>query len=343
MTAREAIEHIRDMISDRHGDYHKDPNVLRYLNRSCQFVSTESESVRSGNYISVSEGQSHYGLESDFLQIDFVGFRYKDERRYRPLHAIRAANNTAINRNVEKGYPIYYSIWGRSADEKIVAPVVWESNATGLFAVSNLPGNVKTHDILVNVTDGSEGVVQQVLRPGDADFDPPMVNGESLSVMAFFGQVGGIRNNFEVGDIVRITSPDRKQQTLILSPPPDFTSEEGEENLFAYYAHKHRVITQAHIDTQNDDLEIDPNLEEAMLHQACYYASLADKAISNETAKYFNGQYLFHHKRAMPRVRQKIREFQSLWFSGRSLARVRDVRLVGYNSIVGHSGNTVDI
>ena len=75
MTAREAIIEMRDMISDRHGDYHQDDDALRYLNRTAQYVSTESESLRSGIYREVEEGQSSYGLPSNLLQIDFVGFR----------------------------------------------------------------------------------------------------------------------------------------------------------------------------------------------------------------------------------------------------------------------------
>ena len=38
MTAREAIAEMRDMISDRHGDYHQDDDALRYLNRSSERI-----------------------------------------------------------------------------------------------------------------------------------------------------------------------------------------------------------------------------------------------------------------------------------------------------------------
>ena len=38
MTAREAITEMRDMICDRHGDYHQDDDALRYLNRSSERI-----------------------------------------------------------------------------------------------------------------------------------------------------------------------------------------------------------------------------------------------------------------------------------------------------------------
>ena len=89
MTAREAITEMRDMISDRHGDYHQDDDALRYLNRAAQYISAESESVRSGMYRAVEEGRSSYGLPPDLLQIDFVGFKGRGESRYSPLHPLR--------------------------------------------------------------------------------------------------------------------------------------------------------------------------------------------------------------------------------------------------------------
>ena len=70
------------MISDRHGDYHQDDDALRYLNRAAQYISAESESVRSGLYRAVEEGRNSYGLPTDLLQIDFVGFRGLRESRY---------------------------------------------------------------------------------------------------------------------------------------------------------------------------------------------------------------------------------------------------------------------
>ena len=330
MTAREAIIEMRDMISDRHGDYHQDDDALRYLNRTAQYVSTESESLRSGIYREVEEGQSSYGLPSNLLQIDFVGFRGQGESRYVPLSPLRGASSQAINQNFETGRPIYYSLWGRAVRERLVG-VVTEGTATTFKIAGSLPSGIKVNDEIRNVTDrGAEAKVIKVVRtPTESIESTPLAGGE--------------RNTFEVDDTVRILSPDRASQTLHISPPPDFTSDPGEENLFVYHAHKHRVITQVDIDNENDVLEIDPNLEEAFLHRMCYHASVADKSVSDSTAGYFDGKYNFHYKRAMPRVRQKIRQFKSLWFEGQAIERRRDVNLIGYSDVVGHTGNTYRI
>ena len=326
MTAREAIAEMRDMISDRHGDYHQDNDALRYLNRAAQYISAESESVRSGTYRGVTEGQSSYGLPSDLLQIDFVGFKGHRENRYTPLLPLPAADSQTINRNLKNALPIYYSLWGRAVRERLVG-VVTEGTATTFKIDGLLPSGVKVNDEVLNVTDhGAEARVIKVVRtPTEFIETTPLGGGE--------------RNTFEVDDTVRILSPDRASQTLHISPPPDFTSDPGEENLFVYHAHKHRVITQVDIDNENDLLEIDPNLEEAFLHRMCYHASVADKSVSDSAAGYFDGKYNFHYKRAMPRVRQKIRQFRSLWFAGQAIEQVRDVNLIGYTDITGHSGN----
>lgn len=333
MNAREAITEISDMISDRHGDFHQQDDMLRYVNRAARYLGTESESVRSGIYIGVQEGRARYGLPLDFLQVDFVGFRYKDENRYYPLHPLRSSAGTVYNQNVSEGYlsdtgyPVYYNIWGRSAQEKAQAPVTM--GGIFRFQIDNRPASIKIGDVVLNVTDsGAEGVITAL-------------DSESVTVDLM---AGGVRNNFEVGDIVRILSADRSAQTIVLTPPPDFTSEPGQENLFVYHAHQHRTITQEHIDNGNDELEFDPNLEEAFLHRAAYHAAITDKTIDVSVSEYFDGKYNYHFKRAMPRVRQKIREFQSLWFSGQAIYRIRDVDLVGYARNAGyHTGNTVNV
>ena len=326
MTAREAIATMRDMISDRHGDFHDDADCLRYLNRAARYISAESESVRSGSYIAVEEGQSSYGLRTDVLQIDFVGFKGHGDNRYTPLSPLRQASSVAIIENSGNGRPIYYSLWGRAAQERLI-DVVTEGTATTFKISAPLPSALKVNDQVINISDnGSEAKVTKVERTS-----PEHVECEPLA--------GGKRNSFEVGDVVRILSPDHAGQTLNISPPPDFTSDPGEENLFVYHARKHRVITQVDIDSQNDVLEIDPNLEEAFLHRICYHASVADKNVADSTAEMYEGKYNYYYKRAMPRVRQKIRLFRSTWFERQALGPERDVNLVGYTDVIGHTGN----
>ena len=327
MTAREAITEMRDMISDRHSDYHDAEDALRYLNRAAQYIGTESESIRSGTYQGVIEGQAAYGLPPNLLQIDFVGFQGQNENRYSPLDPLRQQSTQNLNRNIENGRPIYYSQWGRSADEKFVGEVISATGTVGVltFTVETLPTNIIPYDIVINVTDGSEGIITSV-------------SGNECTLANSLD--GGENNFFEEEDTIRILSPQRASQTIILSPPPDFTSGKGEENLFIYHAHKHRIIEQKHIDGENDELEIDPQLDEALLHRMSYHAATARKNVSDNDAQLFDAKYNFHYKRAMPRVRSKIRQFRSLWFSGQASSRIRDVNLIGYTDNFGHTGNS---
>ena len=333
MTAREAIAEMRDMVSDRHADYHTEEDALRYLNRAAQYVSNESESVRSGLYRPVIEGQGTYGMRADVLQIDFVGFKGQNENQYTPLTPLRNIGAETINRNSENARPIYYSLWGRSAVEKFLGVVV-TAPADGAFTlnIDGAPADLKAGDIIQNVSDR------------EAQATLTAVEYRSNDILLQHGlTVGGENGTIAAEDEVRISSPDQGRQTIHISPPPDFTSDDGEENLFIYYAHKHRIITQANIDDTNDDLEIDPQLEEAFLHRMSYHAATADKNVADSTADLFDGKYNYYYKRAMPRVRQKLRQFQSLWFAGQTTSQFRDVNLVGYTNQFGHTGNSYRI
>ena len=116
--------------------------------------------------------------------------------------------------------------------ERLVG-VVTEGTATTFKITGSLPSGVKVNDEVLNaVTDRGirrgTRVIRVVRTPTEFIETTPLGGGE--------------RNTFEVDDTVRILSPDRASQTLHISPPPDFTSDPGEENLFVYHAHKHRVI-----------------------------------------------------------------------------------------------------
>ena len=222
MTAREAIAEMRDMVSDRNGDYHNAEDALRYLNRAAQYVSNESESVRSGLYRPVIEGQGTYGMRADVLQIDFVGFKGQNENQYTPLTSLRNIGAETINRNSENARPIYFSLWGRSAVEKFLGNVV-TAPADGAFTLNldGTPTDLKAGDIIQNVSDRE---AQATLTSVEYRTNDILIQHGAL--------VGGENTTIAAEDEVRISSPDQGRQTIHISPPPDFTSDDGEENLF---------------------------------------------------------------------------------------------------------------
>ena len=77
---------------------------------------------------------------------------------------------------------------------------------------------------------------------------------------------GGTRTTFETDDDVRILSPEDAQKTLVIAPPPDFTDAAGAESIWIYLSRMHRQFKQIDLDRGNDQLELDIELERALLH-----------------------------------------------------------------------------
>lgn len=311
MRASDAYANALPRVGDRSGDFFDDADKLRILNRTLHTVSSDTLGIRYGQYSPVTEDQSQYGMPDGFLDVDFCFFRYQNESKFYELTPLRPSSSFDVNTGDESsGRPVYYTVYGRSVVERVVAEVVWKSG-TGQFSIGKLPTDVKVGDIVENSTDGSQGSIGGITADGQANPNPPPDNIDVVQLEA--GLVGGTRANFNVGDTCRITSPDRSRQTIIFTPAPNFSSGIGEEHFFVYSAFTHREITTAQITGRNDILEIDDFLEEAALDKFCYNLSLEKSDVSDTSSQAFEASYQRRRRQNKGRVRSKYRRYRSLW------------------------------
>ena len=160
-------------------------------------------------------------------------------------------------------------------------------------------GVVKRGDKLLNVTDGSESSIIAI--------DP---------TLQFFDRNplgGGEDNALEIGDEIRIISPEQSRHTLNLAPHPTSNSKVGEEPLSLFYARRHPVVTQADIDNENDMLELDVEFESALENRVCYYGSLAHHDANDQRTRLFKADYMSDYNEAFPNINKRVREAASLW------------------------------
>ena len=222
--------------------------------------------------------------------------------------------------------PHYYDISGRSAIEKVVALVSTVHTPTS-FEIENLPTNIKVGDIVINTSNADA-------RATITYIDDTII---------FIDQwTGNAAPGITPGNQIRIISAEVPNQTLVISPVPAFTDSAGDESIYVYAAQKHRAITQLMIDIENDTLEIDPELESALIDLTTHYASIAEHGVTHPTTLMFERRYETKYHRAMPKIRRRVREFRSLWFSTGFNAHRRE-NLIDYPPVYGHSRNNVDI
>ena len=314
VTATELIENCLLSLQDIHQDWHKPSKMLSYVNRSLRDIANKSQSITSYAFLPVIKDIFRYPLPHNFLQALIVGF---DAGSY-GWRELSARMDSTIDRvslsifnNTFDGYPLYYSVAGRSVVDRFYGYVSDIKDDGLTFALTQdadmeIPapsslfnGTVKRGDRLLNVTDGSETSIIAI--------DPTL---QFLDRNPLFG---GEDDALEVGDEIRIVSPEQSLHTLNLAPHPTVNSKVGEEPLSLFYARRHRVVTQTDIDDENDMLELDIEFESALENRVCYYGSLARHDVDDQQTRLFKADYVSDYNEAFPNINKRVREAASLW------------------------------
>lgn len=343
MRASELISEARDLLSDAAGDFWSEKKLLRHLNRALRDVSSRARTLREVVYRQVNAGQGVYALPVAFLGNDRVA--WFSSGVWYPLHRRRLSDVESLNHSSSSSRPFYYDIWGRARAEKIVAPVVAVQsggapsyNQTFRFAAGLLgAGDVKVNDMLFNLSDGSEGRVTEVTgMQGSAGGD---------LVFRTLGFDGGTRPELRVGDFVRVVSPNASAHALRVAPPPSSDSAAGAEVLWVYLSRRHYLLEETHLDTGNDGLELDVELETVALECFMYWARREELgAVDRETLAQ-KQLYEDAYFKALPDIRQRNRMHESTWGAPTPGAGYRHehLGLEGISDAVGHVLNQVEV
>ena len=304
ITASEAIETALDNLNDPYGDYHEMPLMIRSLNRSIKEIGDRSRAFVVGIYHQAIEAQGKYGLPERFRSVQFVGIKrrniYGGRNKWRELDPVSTEFNTYLLENEVPGPPQYYDIEGKSADERIVAPVSQVHNLNS-FEIGDLPPTVKIGDMVINATNAN------------AETTITFLNGNIIFVEDWLGNAAP---GVAVGNAIRIVSPERANQTLIISPAPNYTDPPGDESIYVFAAMEHRTITDAEIHAENDNLDIDPEFETALIFRLCYHRSIAKRGIAHPETQGFNTSYEGEYYKHYPKVKSRIDDYKRMWFHG---------------------------
>lgn len=330
ITARDVMRRALRLNSDPHRDLTEEDESLDDLNQALHDISTLSESIVYGQYHRARNGESRYGLPENFLQVHFVGFRPLGGRFY-PLNPTGIKKATVINQNQSTGvtpyfYPRYYDISGRSSREKLVAEVTTVHTEFS-FEIGALPPEIKIGDPVINVSNAQ------------AESNIAYIDDDIIFVDPWKGQASP---GITLGNQIRILSTDTALQTLVISPAPTFNDEIGDESIYIYCAVYHRQITGIDVAAENDILDIDPELESALIFLTAHYIAIAEHGVASAEAQLFEAKYEREFHKNMPSINSRIQEFKSLWFDDAYAPYRREIVLTGSTSQTENSQNMVN-
>ena len=258
MTCRELIAQVQVLLGDPHGDYHTQAGLLIQINQALRDISSRSRSIREKQFRSAIAGQYEYGLPEGFFEMHIAAFYHVDWYQMTPT---TIANIESISSWVSSNIPWNYDVWGNASVEKVTDVVATVHATENEITIDVAYPSVLAGDRIFNLTDKlSEGTVESVAVVGD------------ITTITYSDLLGGTRTIFEADESVRITSPEKSQKTLVIAPPPDFTDAAGEESIWIYLSRMHRQFKQIDLDRGNDQLELDIELEKALLHHTLFYA-----------------------------------------------------------------------
>ena len=307
MTASEVIQECLDYLDDPDQTVHTQTKMLRALNRALSRVSSRSRSIAVNRVHRIVADQYEYPLPPRTLQLKRA--KYLHTPQYPPLKRRRYDYVETLARGYP-GTPRYYAFAARSATERGIT-TVRQVNTNQVFQIdgSNVSG-VKPGDILVNLTatlpEAAIFEVNSLADPMDAEEEA------ALQIVTLDAIGGSSGRGVQVGDQVRIISPDTQGFSIAIAPRPSESDAEGVESLSVFVVVRHREITQFDIDSENDELSIDPDLEQMVVYETLHYASLAGETREDLGWKQLaNDQF----EENIANVRDRVAESLNAWES----------------------------
>ena len=310
MTAREIIEEAQLLIGDPNVDFHDQDRMLFALNRATNRISTRSRSIHEQWHHPVIAGQYQYALPPGTLYIRKA--KYKNgawcdlDRGFFDDVEARAAYPGG-------GPPRTFSLWQNARVEKFVGTVEavdfdeQQMQRRVTFNMPNTEGAVRLGDLVFNLSIGhGEGVITAIFGTDDPN---------NTTQIAYSALQGGTRDQFEVGDQIRITSPHTSGHAMIIAPAPTRTDEAGEESIAVFVARRHRVITPKEMDNENDSLELDDEFNDTLIYEILHWARVQRMGLDTTAQLYrrlSNEEYLT----AIPLVENRISQRLNMWERG---------------------------
>lgn len=300
MRASDVIEQIQRLCEDPHGDVHDTDSVLKSLNRALSDISVRSRSIADISYERIYSDQFRYGLSDGFLEIHLAGYIYGNnpDNWYPLTRTTLAATEFLSNSAISFQRPYSYDIWGRASLETMNSTVEESLPNNEFRPAGNISENVRTGQRIINVTDRSEGFIDAL--PG-------------TNIIRYRDLRGGADNEMQVNDVFQTLTAHAPLHTIVLSPKPRIADTQGQESLWIYQSRKHRTITTEHIAHENDYLELDAELESALLHLSCYWQRIPELGINDSVIATHKSEYETEYRKYAPFFRDRVRENMNAW------------------------------
>lgn len=314
MRAQEMTTFALELLADPQGDYFEQPTMLRFLNRALRDISNRSRSISLIEHHEIMEGQYRYPLPPDFLKLELVWCKWNSGY---PLVRAQLVD-VEVGASYISGNPEIYDIWGRATIEKArEVPVESSDRNARTITVNQSLVSVKHGDTVINLSDKHAGATVETVS---------LAGGKTVITVDRF--VLGTNNYPKTNDLLRIIAPSLPDHSIGIAPKPSRCDELGDESLAIYSTKSHYEVTQALIDAQNDELEIDAELEMAVLYRMLYFARTMEQG-EDAKAPLTNLQlseqeFSQNISRVRRRSQQKLNAFKS------TLNTTQRPRITGY-------------
>lgn len=302
ITAGEIISESSTLLGDPNNSYHTAANMLVYLNRALKDVCNRSKCIRETQTIAVVADQYQYGLPEMFLQADLVAF---NDGRWWPLAPATLSGiiNDRYGSGTSDSRPDWFDVWGNSRLQRVNGTAEAGGSNTRLIdstkTFTSGANQVFIGDLVLNTTDNSEATVTAVTGAETIDFSG--------------GLGGGVDNLMSTGDLYEIYSAHAPSKTLVLHPAPSASDTTGTKSIAVYMARKHLVVSQAMVTGNYDWLELDEELEDALLHRIMYWARSEEFGEESQQSKIQLTMYLTELRAGTRLINRRLRQFKSTW------------------------------
>ena len=305
MRADDIIAEALDYLDDPDQTVHTQEKMLRALNRALSRISTRSRSIAVNRFHAVVADQYEYSLPVGTLEIKRA--RYAHTPQSPPLKRRRYSYVETIARGYP-GIPRYYAFSQRAGTERGTG-AVREVTTNQNFQIdgSNIAG-AKPSDILINLT---ATLPEASIFEISSLADPQNAEEEAALQVVTLDAIGGSGRGVQVGDTIRIVSPDTQGFSIAIAPRPSVSDSVGVESLSSFLVMRHPEITQTLIDNENDELSIDPDLEDMALYETLHWASLSGE--SRDAADYWKARSNQEFEDNITNVRERVAQSLSAW------------------------------
>ena len=324
--ASDLINHCRTLAGDPEADYHDDTKMLLHLNTSLRDIALRSRTFCEWIYMAMISGQGTYGLPDRYLEAKYVGYRYQGKLRELTPGGTSDVAPAVFDETLRtNSIPWSYADGGAAQIEKAVTTVEsseisneGETQGYGDFVSTDPVPNAISGDTLINVTDGSEGVISE-----------PQQRDDDITFL-YHSLAGGEDNKLEADDVIRILSRSAHLHSITIAPPPGKTDEIGKESLFAYIAALPREIQSAHIQADNDFIEIAQEFEPALRQRIMYYMRFDQDGATADTTQSHEIRYETDYATAYPKANRRIRQYLTSWkMAGQRIPRAIKITATG--------------